>query len=195
MIKYNTNLDLVYYTLSSPSKLVEAVQEKSFFFLSLSLGAFSMLSSFTGDNLILSTNIFPGSLSLIFLIKLFLFYFFLFVVTLIYNSIAEFLGCKGKITALLTLFGFSFLPWIFKTPFALICNGFNLEGFYFLLKVIIIIWIVWFQIFSIQKLYDFSLFRSVIVYISPILLMGSLIISFILIFLIFFALNLSRIMM
>ena len=191
-MKYNTNLDLVYYTFSNPGKGVEVAQERNFLFLSLFMGAFSMLSSFTGDNLILSKTTISGSLSMSFFIKLFLFYFFLFAVTLIYNSIVEFSGRKQKVTVLLALFGFSFLPLIFKTPLALICKGFSLEGFYFLLKVMIIVWTTGLQIFFLRKLYDFSLFRTIIVYISPLLLMGSLIFSFILIFLIFLALDLGR---
>ena len=103
MIENNTNLDIVYYILTSPENVIEVVRKKNFFFLALLLATLSLLSGFIGDNLSVTIALIPDSLHLSFLIKLLFFYFFLLGITLLYNFIAELLGGREKNTILLTL--------------------------------------------------------------------------------------------
>jgi len=193
MIEKNTNLDIVYYALVSPGNVIEAVRERNFFFLALLLATLSLLSGFIGDNLSVTIAPIPDNLHLSFLIKLLFFYFLLLGITLLYNFIAELLGRREKNTILLTLLGFSFLPGIFKTPLALICDGLNLGNLYSILKLFAMLWIIGLQVFFLQKIYNFSFFQAMLLYLSPLLLVIFLIFFCILILLIFVALNLSRI--
>ena len=195
MAKENTNLDMIYYFITSPKNGIELVREKNFFFVALFIATLSVLSSFTGDKLILLTAVFPGNLSLSFLASLLLIYFLLFSTALLYNFIAELFGHREKATMLLVLLGLSFLPGIFNAPLALVCSGVNLEEAYGTLKLLIIFWTIGLQVLCLHKLYNFSLFRSVILYISPILFIFFLMFISILIFLTFFVLNIANILM
>ena len=190
-----SSLDIIYYFLISPQNGIELVREKNFFFAALFVATLSVLSSFTGDNLILLTAVLPENLSLNFMARLLLIYFLLFCTALLYNFIAEFFGRSEKATMLLALLGLSFLPGIFNTPLALVCSGINLEEAYGILKLLIIFWTIGLQVLCLHKLYNFSLTRSIMLYISPLLFILFLMFTFMLIFLTFFALNITKVLM
>ena len=193
MIRYATNTDMIYYIIASPNEGVEAVKEKSYFFTSLFIAALSLLSSIIGNNLGLSPEILNRSIAAGFFIRFIFLYLFLFAISMLYNFIAEVLGCKEKVTKVLTLLGFSFLPWIFKTPLLLICNGFNLDGLYIFSRLILVFWIIGLQIFFIKRIYEFSLFRTLVVYFFPLLFMTFMALLFSLIIFTFLAFNIGRV--
>lgn len=195
MVRDTTNTDMIYYIIASPKEGVEAVKEKNFFFISLFVVALSLLSSLIGNNLGLSTEILSGSIAAGFFIRFLFLYLFLFAISMLYNFIAEILGRREKVTRVLTLLGFSFLPWIFKTPLSLICNGFNLEGLYTFSRLILVFWIVGLQIFFIKRIYEFSLFRTLAVYLFPLLFMIFIALLFALIIIAFLAFNIGRVFM
>ncbi|OGL39723.1 MAG: hypothetical protein A3C43_05185 [Candidatus Schekmanbacteria bacterium RIFCSPHIGHO2_02_FULL_38_11] len=193
MVRDTTNTDMVYYIIASPKEGVEAVREKNFFFLSLFIAALSLTSSFIGSSIGVSSEIFTASLAAGIFVRFFLLYLFLFPISLLYNFIAEIFGRKEKVTRVLTLLGFSFVPWIFKTPLSLICNGFNLESLYAFSGLILVFWIIGLQVFLIKRIYEFSLFRTLAVYLFPLLFMILMTLLFALIILIFLAFNTVRI--
>ncbi len=195
MLRDTTNTDMVYYIIASPNEGVEAVKEKNFFFTSLFIAALSLLSSLIGNNLGLSAEILNGSIAAGFFIRFLFLYLFLFAISMLYNFIAEILGCKEKVTRVLTLLGFSFVPWIFKTPLALICNGFNLDGLYTFSRPIFVFWIIGLQIFFIKRIYEFSLFRTLMVYLFPLFFIIFIALLFSLIIFAFIAFNIGRVFM
>jgi hypothetical protein len=115
------------------------------------------------------------------------------IATAIIHLFAEWLDGDGKASNLFIALGFSFLPAILITPFALLiqnCSSTIKFLLYLCFNLIILLWVVRLEIISIKEVYHVSSFRAMMMLSTPItlgilgiisLIIISLLISFLLI--------------
>ncbi len=171
-------MEIFFSLLTSPQKTIYRISRKEINYNSFWILLLSTLSSLVGFAVI--SNIPAGIAAYIFtwgtLIRFLISLFALFIASVFYNYFAGVFGGIGSGTKLFKLLPYSFLPFCFVAPVALILKPLSptISLFlFFLTMVLFILWMLFLQINMIKYIYGISQINSVAVIFLPIFISGT----------------------